>query len=180
MTEKKCFSYNATRDCISLLINVVLFIIVPYFLGNILILLLDAEYHSMANAALTMYIVIAGIFAIYCGFDIISNHFKLLVICQDEIVYMKGILFKSQTIIPANKVRSCNTYSGPLQRKCNTMNLSITTAGDNSEIYFRNIKNGEEAARLISELAKKNANTSTPSTEETLKMLSELIKKNES
>ena len=94
-----------------------------------------------------------GIFILYHIHEIISIYLRKrcmrLIIRSNEIVFYQGFFTIRKTTIPVNKIKDCSTVRGPLQQICGTMTLSITTAGDQREICFTDIVDGEEAERLI-------------------------------
>lgn len=75
-----------------------------------------------------------------------------LIIRPDTIVFLRGFFIRRKTTVPVNRIKDCSTESGPLQQICGTMTLLVTTAGDQREIRFTDIANGEEAERLINNL----------------------------
>ncbi|MGN1301026.1 MAG: PH domain-containing protein [Clostridia bacterium] len=110
----------------------------------------------LLNFVLYLYIVVEILFIIHDIYNIFCSTFSLLTISRDEITYIRGWLNKKTTTIPSNKIRTCSKRSSILQRACGTMNISITTAGDHSEIIFYDIENGDIAYELICKLAKCN------------------------
>lgn len=157
----KSFSYKALRDIIGTAIGS-LCAVIGFFAMNTSVSLfrIFGEDPENVREAITIvswiYIGIAACFIVAAILDIISNSFQRLEIKTDEIVYSEGWLSKSTTSIPAHKIRSCTKTSGPLQRACGTMTIKITTAGDDAEIYFANIGDGETAYKTLCEIAMKN------------------------
>ncbi|MBR3614100.1 MAG: PH domain-containing protein [Clostridia bacterium] len=154
------FSYKPTRDIISLIIGLIWKIIFVVVMNAFFLTMVEemsdvpgiatiAQWGNFFIIALTVSFFVGDLVNIY------SQTHTRLIINSNEIVYKTGWLNKSVTTIPAYKIRSCTKRSGWLQRLCGSMNISVTTAGDSDEIYFYNIANGDEAYRLISELAKK-------------------------
>lgn len=148
----RSFHYKASRDIILLLIECFLFAVADFVARTQLIVLVEPVGQFLWNVLIGCIIVLVvhDITTVYC------RTFSLLTISQDEIIYSCGWLTKSTTTIPSNQVRTCSKSSGVLQRACGTMDISIKTAGNNTEIYFINIEKGEEAYQLISQLAKRN------------------------
>lgn len=97
-----------------------------------------------------------GIFILYHISEIISIYLRKrcmrLIIRPNEIVFYRGFFTIRKTTVPVSKIKDCSTTRGPLQQICGTMTLSITTAGDQREICFTDIKNGETAERRINDL----------------------------
>lgn len=160
------FYYKALRDIISTVIGIffaiVVFFIIRYALPPGLCLLdktlsaEDNDIHGLINFFTVLYLIFVIPWITGCIASIYSNTYRKLFISQDEIVYSHGMFKKTTISIPSNKIRTCSKYSTVLQRVCNTMTISITTAGDSDEIRFENIGNGEEAYRLIRQMAKRN------------------------
>lgn len=96
------------------------------------------------------------VMVLYHIHEIISIYLRkrctCLIIRRDEIVFCRGFFTRRNTTIPVNRIKDCSTESGILQQICGTMTLLLTTAGDQREICFVDIKNGEEAEKLINKL----------------------------
>lgn len=158
----RSFSYKASRDIIGTAIGLFFagagFLAMDIVLG-ILLMHFFLEYPEDVREFITIvnwiYIGFAVLFILWTILDIISNSFQRLEIKTDEIVYSKGWLTKSTITVPAHQIRSYKKTSGLLQRKCGTMSITITTAGDLEEIHCYNIGDGEKAYQMICELAKK-------------------------
>lgn len=82
----------------------------------------------------------------------ISAHSQRLYLYDDEIVYSYGLFFKHRASIPAWRIRSCEIYSGPIQRLCHTATLFINTTGDLTEIEFDDIEFPEHVEKFIRQL----------------------------
>ncbi len=152
----KKFYYGATRDLISVAIGTVL-TIVGFFIMKTLLSLLeegDARIKLIKIVCIVSYLIIAIPCIIGCLVSTYIKTYSILVINPNEIVYNYGWMTKKTVTIPACKIRSCSKSIGILQTRCGTMDISITTAGDSSEIHFSNIKNGEVAYQVISQMAK--------------------------
>lgn len=149
------FRYEATRDIFALCFNIVLAVIL-FIALRIVLNVLFYEYDEITAVLTGIYVVIVLIILSFNLLSIYKGKFKVMTIYPDEIVFEAGWLTKSSTSIPAHRIRSCMKSSTWLQRKCKTMDIGITTAGDNSEIYFENIRAGEKAYQLISKMAKEN------------------------
>lgn len=152
-TEYK-FRYTATRDKCAIVIGSVIAAVI------LVVLCIICNAVGVPLGVITIgtiaYIVIE-LFVIMCNFlSIYGKTFSVLIIRKDEIVSSHGWLTKGTTTIPAHKIRSCHKCSTWLQRKCKTMDIGITTAGDGAEIYFCNIEASEKAYKLISQMAKEN------------------------
>ncbi len=84
----------------------------------------------------------------------ISAHSQKLYLYDNEIVYSYGLFFKHRESIPAWRIRSCEIYSGPIQRLCHTATLFINTTGDLTEIEFDDIEFPEHVEKFIRQLCK--------------------------
>lgn len=155
----RSFHYKASRDIISVLINFFFMVVCLFIVKSLLRDYLEDDLDDskvlvstflIVLIATTIIIVIGKVVNIYC------SKFSIMTISQDEIIYCCGWLTKTTTTIPSNKIRTCSKSSSVLQRVCGTMDISIKTTGDGSEIYFCNIEDGEEAYQLISQIAKRN------------------------
>lgn len=51
---------------------------------------------------------------------------------EKDIVYHKGVIFRSKTTIPFNRVQHCEITQGPIERLFNLKSLAIYTAGGQS------------------------------------------------
>lgn len=151
--KTRSFYYKASRDIISTLIGS-FFTFIGFFIMSAIVNTLHEP--SLTTLCQWTYIGIALIIIIACFFSIYAHTFSCLEIGRWEVVYRSGWISKSVTSIPAYKIRSCTKSSGPLQRICGTMNISITTAGDTSEIHFCNITNGEFAYKMLRYIAMHN------------------------
>lgn len=152
-TEYK-FRYNAARDRCAIVIGTVIAAVILIVLC-IICAVVGVPWQIVTNGAI-VYVVIALLSVAGSCFNIYQRTFNILTIKKDEIVKCSGWMTKYTTTIPAYKIRSCTKSSTWLQRKCKTMDIAITTAGDRVEIYFSNIEAGERAYKLISQMAKEN------------------------
>lgn len=156
-TTKKSykFRYEAKRDILSLCFNTGLAVILLVVLSFVLHTFFY-EYKETRAILTGIYVTIALIILACNAFSIYKGKFRIMTICSDEITFESGWFTKSSTAIPAHRIRSCTKSSTWLQRKCKTMDIAITTAGDDSEIYFENIRAGEKAYQMISKMAREN------------------------
>lgn len=154
----RTFTYKAKRDIISTIIRTA-FSLIGFFVMKMLISLIDhPDTPKMSRFFGWAYLCIAVLIICICFLDIFTNTFNRLSIGVDEIVYRTGWLFKKTKTIPAHKILDYDTHQGPLQSICNTMDIIITTGGDDPEIEFHNINDGETAYQLISEIVRKSRN----------------------
>lgn len=154
----RTFYYNASRDILGAFIGGFLFLIIFFLLIKPLpsVPYSESDMETLLIILKWTYIICMFLWVPFSFLTIFSMRFSSLFIGTDEIVHRKGWLSKQTTSIPACKIRSCSKHSGILQRFCHTMDLSITTAGDSTEIFFSNISDGDRAFQMISDLAKKN------------------------
>lgn len=149
----KKFYYKASRDIIvSSIFSIIYFLFISSILNSGLLVdkVLNVEIIKLLCICSVIFIIVIFILCIY------SNTFNCLIIKPNEIIYKTGWISKKTISIPSNKIRSCSKSSGILQRACRTSSISITTAGDSSEIIFYNIENGETAYQMICQLSQNN------------------------
>ena len=154
----KKFYYKATRDIISVAIGTILTTIGFFILKALLSLLEegDERIKDIKILCICTYLIIATPLIVGCLVSTYIKTYSSLIIKQNNIVYNYGWMTKKTVTIPVCKIRSCSKSIGILQRRCGTMDIYITTAGDVSEIKFSNIKNGEEAYKELVQLARAN------------------------
>ena len=164
MTVTTNFKYKPTRDIIGMLtsIAVLIFLLAGINVFFMALVAEDPSFATMARWSTIIYLVFSVWFALYDLVDIFSKTHNCLTISCDAVVYKKGWLSQTEITIPAHKIRSCSKSISWMQKLCGSMDISITTAGDSDEIYFRNIADGDEAYRMISELAKLSKDTREP------------------
>lgn len=138
----------------------ILYFLVPFFIligAEKLIRLYEFEeweYELWRKFKLAMYIIFAIIVVWMIINCVLKTYCNYLILSETEIVYHTGWLNKKTTNIPLNKIRSCSKSSGPLQRAFAVCNISLTTAGDQPEITFCNLKGGDEAYEIIANMIK--------------------------
>lgn len=163
----KNFTYKAKAEVIRLIIVTTIFFLFIIPLTVAYFIFKDIYWPSYMypeeEFAMTLMRVVATVLSIgaclvvsleVCAIFIYKH--QHLIITNDEIVYEYGFINKKTKVIPISRIRSCNKNCGPIQRRCGSMDLSITTAGDTAEIYFCDIENGEEAFKSIRRLAQKS------------------------
>ncbi len=164
-STEKSFYYKARRDIISTILWVIVLVVFFFIfkgMGNFAIRKELEAGHSvevdrqLLSVVYKMYIGFILVCILSSAITIFVRTHSKLTINQNEIIYRTGWLTKRTTIIPANKIRTCAKSCGLLQMICETQTVSITTAGDQAEITFANIENGEEAFNFISKLSKAN------------------------
>lgn len=148
--RKQTYSYGPERDGVNLAIGCVIWTVVFY------ILLFAVEKCVNITAWTTGiqagYWILLVVCAAASGISILCKTKKELKISDAEVHYLYGVLTKHKVSIPISKVRSCKIGTSLLQRVFGLSTLSICTAGDNDEIYFEDIKGGEEAYRTIMDM----------------------------
>ena len=149
------FYYSASHDIIKEIIKVVVALVFFGLMEFLFSLVKNEDFKILAVFCTWTYIIIALLSIISSILYLYSNTYKCLSIGTNKIVYQSGWITKHTTTIPANKIRTCSKSSTLLQRCCDSMSICITTTGDQSEIYFCDIKNGEKAFLLINNLIQK-------------------------
>lgn len=164
MTNSTTFTYKAKAGIIRLIIVTTIYFLFIIPLATLSLVFNDMywpsymypEEHSIIvfmGGSAGLLFIFACLHVILKICDIFTSKYQHLIINNDEIVYEYGFISKKTKVIPVSRIRSCKKNCGPIQRRCGSMNLSITTAGDVAEIYFRDIENGEEAFQSIRQLA---------------------------
>jgi membrane protein YdbS with pleckstrin-like domain len=122
-------SYN-TLEKDYLKVSLIILLIVWLIIGVgliIFLLFLDIAYPSLYNliglAGLSL-ILAFSFWAVYVGFGK-----KGYALRQRDIIYKKGIFWKSLTTIPFNRVQHCEVKQGPIDRIFDLSQLNIFTAG---------------------------------------------------
>lgn len=151
-TEKRA----VIKECISLISTVLGFIFMVVLMKWMKRFVQPYEMEEWELLERIMPWIYIGFFIIYHIYEIISIYLRKrcmrLIIRPNEIVFYRGFFTVRKTTVPVNKIKDCSTESGPLQQICGTMTLLVTTAGDDKEICFTDIENGEKAERLINNL----------------------------
>jgi len=145
----KTFYYNASPDIVLLII-----------LGFIVIVALFVIW-AFIGAISLFYVVPACIPIVSFLMNIYAKSSKRMTVTKDEIIFKSGTLTQRTQSVPTSKIRYCSKTSGVIQRLFGTMTIGITASGDSAEITFENIKNGDEAYELISQLAIRNGSDSS-------------------
>lgn len=136
------YCYTAKRDIISECIGLFFTVIGYQILDLILLLTEDSTSHAAqlsCKFVKIVYIVLFAIIHICMIIGIQISKKQKLEIGSREVIYRYGWLTRNTKTIAANKIRSCEKSATILQRICGTMNIYITTAGDQREIGFHNI-----------------------------------------
>jgi len=141
----RTFRYKAMPDIILFLIGCFVAIVIISAVG------------VFAGGITTVGFVIGAIFILGTHLaTIFVNSFNRMTVTKDEIIFRTGWATQKTKSVPTSKIRYCSKTSGVFQRLCGTMTIGITASGDAAEITFVNIENGEEAYKLISQLAIRN------------------------
>lgn len=151
MENRKTYSYGPERNGVKLAIGCVIWTVVFY------ILLFGVVGRCVDITAWTIgiqagYWILLAVCAAGSGISILCKMKKKLKVSDTEVHYLYGVLTRHKVSIPISKVRSCKIGTSLLQRAFGLYTLSICTAGDNDEIYFEDIKDGEEAYRTIMDM----------------------------
>ena len=96
--------------------------------------------------------VIASFLLVKLGYDI-----RGYVLREKDVIHRKGVLFKSTTTIPFNRVQHCEISQGPIQRMFNLHTLEIFTAGGGkSDLAIPGLE-GDTAQQIKEFIVKKTA-----------------------
>lgn len=165
MTSKtKQFFYSPNRDIIKLIAKL-LWLVVLFFIWKALVpwlVNLAEKYDGLpkdyANRSITIYmlfyIIIVVFYILLKSYKIYTSTYRVLIINKDEIVYYSGWITESRINIPISKIQSCDFRRSLLQKFYGTMDIHITTAGDNHDICFYDVKKGYKAYVLLCNLSK--------------------------
>ena len=99
-----------------------------------------------------VYLILLGawvvIYLITLWYMIKAFQFKGYVLRERDIIYRKGWLWSSTTIVPFNRIQHCELSQGPFEKTYNSAKLNIFTAGgQSSDLRLPGLKK-EEAARI--------------------------------
>ncbi|MDR0979938.1 MAG: PH domain-containing protein [Candidatus Nomurabacteria bacterium] len=153
------YYYRSKRDIVGLLIGITCWIVGGFaFYGTVYgFAQLAGEKLSSSDTtfALVSYSIMAFIGIAISVIAIYARTFSVLLIGQDKIIHKYGWLTKNERVIPAHRIRTCSKHQGVLGRLCDSIDISITTSGDSSEIYFRciNATTGDNAYVQICKMA---------------------------
>lgn len=150
MERRQTYSYGPERNGVRLAVGCVIWTVVFYIL-----LFVAGRYVDITKWLIHINVGYWSVLAVYaasCGISILCKTKKELKISDTEVHYLYGVLSKRKVSIPVSKVRSCKIGTSLLQRAFGLSTLSICTAGDNDEIFFKDIKGGEEAYRTIMDM----------------------------
>lgn len=145
--------YEPKRDRAKLIINSIVYTVLFYIIVSV-IGRCNADMASWNDYIKGIYWILFVIFFAGAVIAIFCRTKQCLQITDTEINYQCGVLEKRKVILPISKVRSCKIRVTILQRIYGSSTLSICTAGDADEICFVDIKDGEEACRIIKDLIK--------------------------
>ncbi len=96
--------------------------------------------------------MITSFLLVKLGYDI-----RGYVLREKDIIHRKGVLFKSTTTIPFNRVQHCEISQGPIQRMFNLHTLEIFTAGGGkSDLAIPGLE-GDTAQQIKEFIVKKTA-----------------------
>lgn len=112
------------------------------------------EYELWDKFKLILYIFFVVLVVCEIFKCVLKTHCDYLILTENEIVYHTGFLNKKTVNIPLNKIRTYSKSSGLFQRAFGVSNISVTTAGDQPEIKFCDLKGGDEAYDLIAKMLK--------------------------
>jgi len=111
------------------LIGVGIFAIVLFLIATILRLGPAAELGNFAKYIylIPLVIILLNLFLVVKGFKQ-----KAYALREHDILYKRGYIWRSQTVVPFNRVQHCEVDQGPIERLFNISKLKIFTAGGSS------------------------------------------------
>ena len=105
------------------------------------------------------------------SFVLVKKGYKIrgYILREKDIIHRQGVIFRSQTTIPFNRVQHCEISQGPIQRLFNLYTLQIFTAGgSNSDLSIPGLL-GETAQQIKEFIIKRAAlETESPNDDEQL------------
>ncbi len=105
-----------------------------------------------------MFWFLVSLFLVKKGYDI-----RGYVLREHDIIHRKGVLVKSLTTVPFNRVQHCEISQGPIQRLFNLHTLEIFTAGGGkSDLSIPGLE-GETAQQIKEFIVKKTEKATEPS-----------------
>ena len=147
MEKRETYFYGPERDGVKLTIGCFIWTVIFYIL--LFVVGRCVNITAWTTGIQAGYWILLVVCATGFGISILCKMQKKLKISNTEVHYLYGVLSKQKVSIPISKVRSCKIGTSPLQRAFGTSTLSVCTAGDNDEIFFEDIKGGEEAYDTI-------------------------------
>ncbi len=87
---------------------------------------------ALAEYANYIYIIPILLIALNVFLVIKGFKYKAYALRQHDIQYKRGYIWRSQTVIPFNRVQHCEVDQGPIDRLFNISRLKIFTAGGSS------------------------------------------------
>jgi len=152
MEKKPSYFYGPERDGVNLAIGCVISTVVFYILLFIVSVCVNiTEWITIIQVG---YWILMVVCAVCAGISILCKTKQELKILDTEVHYLYGVLIKYKISIPTSKILFCQFNKSLLQRAFGLSTLGICTASDKYEIYFVDIKNGEEAYRSIMDMIK--------------------------
>ena len=99
-----------------------------------------------------VYLIVLGIMVLIyfttLWYMVKAFQYKGYVLRERDIIYRKGWLWSSTTIIPFNRIQHCELSQGPFEKMYNLAKLNVYTAGgQSSDLRLPGLKK-EEAARI--------------------------------
>lgn len=147
--DKKYLKAQIITTCIVFLLLLIGFALI-YFFGK-----LSELTYPFIIPGVILFVGLLIMALIYLGFRI-----KAYAIRENDVIYKKGLIFRSQTVVPFHRVQHCELDQGPLERYYGLKTLKIFTAGgSNSDLNIPGLKE-EEAESLKSYIIQRSDNKS--------------------
>jgi len=117
--EKDYLKVSMIASALFSMIFIIGALVLAYFLRDELILLKRVGILSVAGLIASVILWLT-----YKGFK-----FKAYALRQRDIVFQSGYIFRSQTVVPFNRIQHCEINQGPIDRMFDLSSLKIFTAG---------------------------------------------------
>lgn len=146
------YVYSPERDKAMLVINCVIDTVLFY--GILFIAERFTNTTLRSGYVQAIYWLLFGVCIVGAIASICCKTKNCLRITDSAINYRYGMLQQHEVILPISEVRSCKNNASSLQKRYGSSTLSIFAAGEVGKIRFEDIRDGEEACRIIKDLIK--------------------------
>ncbi len=118
-------SYISTAIFLAfLLAGLAFLLLIPALRG---VTVLGLGVFTLGLPALWLVLAVLGFWLTYRAFQIMGYALR-----ERDIIFRKGVIFRSVTTIPFNRVQHCEVQQGPIERLFGLSSLEIFTAGGQS------------------------------------------------
>lgn len=89
-------------------------------------------YKNLWSHSMFIGIAIGGLLSLYILFMLLARaEYKIqgYALREKDVLYRSGVIFRSETVVPFNRVQHCEIKQGPIQRMFDLKTLEVFTAG---------------------------------------------------